>query len=239
MVNLLKTFGKGVLYIIGFPFFIVALLIFGVIGIFLFIFQLFKSIIYFFTGQKFFPELPEDKELRLKQEAAYAAANPEPFVEEEPIGQAPLFQEVNPAPSPMIEEVAFHEEPAYEKPIYQEPKYRPLYEEPLYNEPKHEEPAQEEPVQPEPSQPEPELEEVESLEEESFEQPQEEEKEDILSELTRDEPEHSIDTSSEKEEEPAEEEDLEEYIPKGSTYIDDIEEDDTNTGGVDIDYDVR
>lgn len=229
MVNLLKTFGKGILYIIGFPFFIVALLIFGVIGIFLFIFELFKSIIYFFTGQKFFPELPEDKELRLKLEAA----NPQPVINQEPIGQ-----EDNGSVPPMIEEVAFHEEPAYEKPIYQEPKYRPLYEEPSYNEPKYEEPAQEEPVQPELAQPEPEIEETESLEEASFEQPQEEE-EDVLKKLTRDEPEHSIDTSSEQEEEPADDEELEEYIPKGSTYLDDIEEDDTTRGGVDIDYDVR
>ena len=30
MVNLLKTFAKGILYIIGLPFFIVALLLFGV-----------------------------------------------------------------------------------------------------------------------------------------------------------------------------------------------------------------
>ena len=229
MVNLLKTFGKGILYIIGFPFFIVALLIFGVIGIFLFIFELFKSIIYFFTGRKFFPELPEDRELRLKLEAA----NPQPVIDQEPIGQ-----EDSGSVPPMIEEVAFHEEPAYEKPIYQEPKYRPLYEEPSYNEPKYEEPAQEEPVQPEPAQPEPEVEETTSLEEATFEQPEEEE-EDVLSELTRDEPEHSIDTSSEQEEEPADDEELEQYIPKGSTYLDDIEEDDTNRGGVDIDYDVR
>ena len=232
MVNLLKTFGKGILYIIGFPFFIVALLIFGVIGIFLFIFHLFKSIIFFFTGQKFFPELPEDKELRLKQEAAYAAAHPEETI----IDQDPSLQENNdPVPPPMIEQVAFSEEPKYEKPIYQEPKYRPLYEEPTYNEPKVEEPVQEQ--QPEPSIESEVQEEAAELEEASFEQPEEEE--DILSQLTRDEPEQSIDTSlGEKPEEP-EDEELEQYVPKGSTYLDDIEEDDASTGGVDIDYDVR
>ena len=227
MVNLLKTFGKGILYIIGFPFFIVALLIFGVIGIFLFIFHLFKSIIYFFTGQKFFPELPEDKELRLKQEAAYAAAHPEETI----IDQDPTINEnSDPVPPPMIEQVAFSEEPEYEKPIYQEPKYRPLYEEPTYNEPKVEEtlPEQEPEVE----------EEAPSLEEASFEQ--EEKEEDVLSELTRGEPEQSIDTSlEEKKEEPVDDEELEQYVPKGSTYLDDIEEDDANTGGVDIDYDVR
>ena len=232
MVNLLKTFGKGILYIIGFPFFIVALLIFGVIGIFLFIFHLFKSIIFFFTGQKFFPELPEDKELRLKQEAAYAAAHPEENI----IDQNPSIQEnSDPVPPPMIEQVAFSEEPEYEKPIYQEPKYRPLYEEPEYNEPKVEETA---PVQEPETNEEPEVEEeVASLEEANFEQ--EEKEEDTLSELTRDEPEQSIDTSSEEKEESDEEEELEEYVPKGSSYLDDIEDDDANTGGVDIDYDVR
>lgn len=228
MVNLLKTFGKGILYIIGFPFFVVALLIFGVIGIFLFIFHLIKSIIYFFTGQKFFPELPEDKQLRLKQEAAYAAAHPENTI----IEQDQMVQDN--IESPMIEQVAFSEEPAYEKPIYQEPKYRPLYEEPLYNEPKLEEPL---PKQ-EPEVEEPKVEEkAPLLEEATFEQ--EENDEDVLSELTRDEPEHSIDTSIEEKEEPVDDEPLEEYVPRGSTYLDDVEEDDASTGGVDIDYDVR
>ena len=225
MVNLLKTFGKGILYIIGFPFFVVALLIFGVIGVFLFVFHLFKSIIYFFTGQKFFPELPEDKELRLKQEAAYAAAHPEETI----IDQDPSVQENSDSVPPMIEQVAFSEEPAYEKPIYQEPKYRPLYEEPTIDEPNVKETLSEQEPKVE--------EEAPSLEEASFEQ--EEKEENILSEVTRDEPEQSIDTSLEKQEESIDDEELEEYVPKGSAYLDDIEEDDANTGGVDIDYDVR
>ena len=70
MISLLKTFGKGILYVIGAPFFVLALALFGVIGLGAFIFQIIKSIIYFFTGQSFFPELPEDKKLRLMQEAA-------------------------------------------------------------------------------------------------------------------------------------------------------------------------
>ena len=56
--------------------------------------------------------------------------------------------------------------------------------------------------------------------------------------MGRDEPEQSINLSESKIEEPKEEE-LEEYIPKGSTFVDDIDEEDTNSGGVDIDYDVR
>ena len=110
MVNLLKTFGKGILYIIGLPFFIVALVIFGVVGIFLFIFQLFKSIFYFFTGQKFFPELPEDKELRLRQEAAFAGAN-----NSQPIDQEPVEEKEGAYVPPMLHEASLVEEPSFEE----------------------------------------------------------------------------------------------------------------------------
>lgn len=84
MINLLKMFGKGILYVIGLPFFLVALAIFAVIGMFIFIFQIFKSVIFFFTGQKFFPELPEDKELRLLKEEANKPAPTNEFVQESP-----------------------------------------------------------------------------------------------------------------------------------------------------------
>ena len=77
MIKLLKTFGRGILYVIGFPFFVVTLLIFAVIGVFLFLYQIVKSIIDFFSGRKFFPELPEDRELRMKMEAAEAASQPQ------------------------------------------------------------------------------------------------------------------------------------------------------------------
>ena len=76
MIDLLKAFGRGVLYIILFPFFVLAIAIFAIIGLFAFIFQLVKSIIFFFTGRKFFPELPEDRELRLMFEAANAPITP-------------------------------------------------------------------------------------------------------------------------------------------------------------------
>ena len=108
MVNLLKTFAKGILYIIGLPFFLVALLLFGVVGLFLFLFQLIKSIIYFFTGQKFFPELPEDKELRLRKEAAYAMNNPQEVPQPQPQqdNQSIIYPyvEQEPEPEPIIEE---------------------------------------------------------------------------------------------------------------------------------------
>ena len=117
MISLLKTFGKGLLYVIGAPFFIVALLLFGVIGLVAFIFQIIKSIIYFFTGQKFFPELAEDKELRLMKESAYQnnevikenneMVTPiyEEVVEQK---QEPIFIQREPE-SPTIEETVFED----------------------------------------------------------------------------------------------------------------------------------
>lgn len=93
MVELLKAFGRGILYVILFPFFVLGLVLFAVIGLFAFVFHLLKCVIYFFTGQKFFPELPEDRELRLKREAAEAAANP---VRPDP---EPTYQP-NPEPQP-------------------------------------------------------------------------------------------------------------------------------------------
>ena len=109
MVDLLKAFGRGILYVILCPFFLVVLALFAVIGLLAFIFQLFKSIIYFFTGQRFFPELPEDKELRLKREAEEAARNPQPQPQAQPqYNQTQnnlVFEE-------MLDENDFVEEPA-------------------------------------------------------------------------------------------------------------------------------
>lgn len=99
MIGLLKAFGKGILYVIGAPFFVAALILFGAIGLLAFIFQLFKSIIFFFTGQKFFPELPEDKELRLRREAAMRKEEP---VQEDTNSNiiSPIFEEEIPMPEP-------------------------------------------------------------------------------------------------------------------------------------------
>lgn len=143
MVDLLKAFGRGILYVILCPFFLVVLALFAVIGLLAFIFQLFKSIFYFFTGQKFFPELPEDKELRLKREAEEAARNPQPqpapqaapiqnqqsnLIFEEVYDENAFLEEpevapiVKPAPQPepqSVEQACFQEEPKYEAPAPQ------------------------------------------------------------------------------------------------------------------------
>ena len=236
MVGLLKTFGKGILYVIGFPFFLVALLLFGVVGLFAFIFQLLRSIIFFFTGQKFFPELPEDKELRLmregpeKEETAVnkqpaAAAQPSPQVEKESNIIYPYFEEPEPEPEAVPEET-----------IIQNVNKSSTIEEACFQNDANDEvqlPEQEEETQPDLSNlldDEPEEETVlgDSSIEESLVEDDQNDLEETLVETTTEEPEQ------EKEEE------LEQYVPQSSNYSDDVlDDDDTDDdGGVDIKYDV-
>ena len=113
MIDLLKAFGRGILYVVLFPFFLVALAIFAVIGLLAFIFQLFKSIIFFFTGQKFFPELPEDRELRylLHPEQKEQEAQPKPKAQEKPKAK----------PTNLVYEEAYDE-----KDFEEEPKVSPI-----------------------------------------------------------------------------------------------------------------
>ncbi len=220
MVDLLKAFGRGIIYVLCFPFFIVALAIFAVIGLLAFIFQLIKSIIFFFTGQKFFPELPEDKELRLMQEAEEARKNPQPQPQAQPQMDRPaqgglMFEETydeddfldEPSPEPMtqpraqtpIEEIVFEEEPAPEVTPMPTPK-----------------PAPQPPIQ-EVNRPEPEP----------------------SKELLREEEEPAGDFLNpfDAEEEVAEEEELEIYQPKGTNDdIYQIDEEDTDSG-VNINFD--
>lgn len=145
MVSLLKTFGKGILYVIGLPFFIVALVLFGAAGLIAFIVQLFMSIIYFFSGRKFFPDLPEDLELRALREGPRASDNDEEEEEEEPITEA--YAEPHTIPQ---------EQPPFVYPFFEEktPKDEaPIIEDVPDNEPEEEieeEPSSEEETKPDP-----------------------------------------------------------------------------------------
>ena len=236
MVGLLKTFGKGILYVIGFPFFLVALLLFGVVGLFAFIFQLFRSIIFFFTGQKFFPELPEDKELRLmkegpeKEETATnkqpaAAAQPSPQMGKESNIIYPYFEEPEPEPEPVPEET-----------IIQNVSKSSTVEEACFQNDANDEvqlAEQEEETGPDLSSlldDEPKEETV--LDDSSSEEPIVEDDQDDLEETL-------VETTTEEPEE-EEEEELEQYVPQSSNYSDDVlDDDDTDDdGGVDIKYDI-
>ena len=221
MVDLLKAFGRGILYILCFPFFLVALAIFAVIGLLAFIFQLIKSIFYFFTGQKFFPELPEDKELRLMKEAEEAKNNPQPQSQPQVNNQGQgglLYEET-------YDEDDFLEEPTPETPL---PRRQTTIEEVVFEE----EPAPEvAPVQA-------------PVEETPAPQPQvqEEVKPEPVKELIPDDHEDPLDDFldpfGEDSKPVEEEEELEVYRPKGTT--DDtysIDEDDDTDSGVNINFD--
>ena len=216
MVDLLKAFGRGILYILCFPFFLVALALFAVIGLLAFIFQLFKSIIFFFTGQKFFPELPEDKELRLMREAEEAKNNPQPQpqVNNQPYQGGLLYEET-------YDEDDFLEEPTGETPL---PRQQATIEEVVFEEePKEEVSPIQSPVEEKPA---PIMQEVNRPEPEPTKEllHEEDSQDDFLDPF-------------DVEEQQAEEEELEVYQPKGTT--DDtysIDEDDTDSG-VNINFD--
>ena len=78
MSNFFKNLGKGVLYVFLFPFIIAGIALAGVIGIFIFIYQLIKTIILFFTGRTVFSPLEED----IKAQAIMNANNEEENEEE-------------------------------------------------------------------------------------------------------------------------------------------------------------
>ena len=212
MLNLLKTFGKGILYVIGLPFFLVALLLFAVFGILAFLFQVIKSIIFFFTGQKFFPELPEDKELRLLREGPVITNSPEtPTV--------PPTQDAQPIIVPLSEQV---EQPEVE--VNQEP----TIEEACFNQEQEQE-IEEEEIEQSPLQ--------NLLDDEPKEEQFEEEK--IVEEEPEiDEEETTVlETSDSKVEEEEEVEELDTYFPRSSNYGDqfnDDDDDDDSDGGVNI-----
>ena len=63
MAGLLKSFGKGCLYILVLPVLLVILAVYAVLGVGMFIFVSIKGIILFFTGRSF-GELPEDIKAR-------------------------------------------------------------------------------------------------------------------------------------------------------------------------------
>ena len=218
MLGLLKTFGKGILYVIGLPFFLVALVLFAVFGILAFIFQIIKSIIVFFTGRKFFPELPEDKELRLLKEAANQHASQEP-VEQQSVDNSQSII------TPLVEEEIIQEEPVA--------KPAPSIEETVFIESEEEtisDNKKDDPEDPEGG-------------DHVFERLIEEEpEEEIIEEETETEEEAEptvLETAETNDEEDLVEE-LETYVPRSSNYDNQIEDDDEDTdSGVDIDYDVR
>ena len=138
MMTLLKNVGKGILYIIGLPFFLIVLLGTAVMGLFMLIFMFFKSIILFFTGRSLNDDLPEDIKVKQIKTGRTGSTTVTPSQEsEEPIIQ-PYVAPQNTASS--IEETVFGH-PTYEAPVHEEPVIEPVKETPVVNEEPVEEPV--------------------------------------------------------------------------------------------------
>lgn len=118
MVNLLKHIGRGILYIIGLPFFLIVLALTAVAGIFIIVGMFIKSIFLFFTGRSLNDELPEDIKARKIKEARNnpqaQQTNPTPTVSTIPTQPTPT-PVANPSPTnpepvksePSIEDFVF------------------------------------------------------------------------------------------------------------------------------------
>lgn len=80
MINFFKNLGKGLLYILVLPLLVVALAIYAVVALFIFLFLAIKGLVLFFTGRSLFGDLPEDIEAKkrlgiIKDEPALATSN--------------------------------------------------------------------------------------------------------------------------------------------------------------------
>ena len=64
MVNFFKSFGRGILYVLVLPIFLVVLALYAVVSLGIFFFMCIKWLILFFTGRSLFDDLPEDKQAK-------------------------------------------------------------------------------------------------------------------------------------------------------------------------------
>ena len=64
MLDFLKRFGLGILYVLISPFLLAFLLLWLLFDLGIFFVELFKGLVSFFKGQKLFPEFPEDIEAK-------------------------------------------------------------------------------------------------------------------------------------------------------------------------------
>lgn len=133
-MNLLKNIGKGILYIIGLPFFLIVLSVTAVAGLFMLIFMFFKSIILFFTGRSLDDDLPEDKKAKAIKNGKTINEQPQPqVVQNQPQqpyqsnGTQTNIEQIVFGPKPIEnEEVSFEtinepiSEPVIDKPIFEQ-----------------------------------------------------------------------------------------------------------------------
>lgn len=90
MNTIFKSIGKGIGYFFLFPGLLIAIAIYAVFGLIVFIFQFFKLIFLFFTGRNLFSDLPEDIELKAMQSKSVPEEEPvEEKKEENPLSLYP------------------------------------------------------------------------------------------------------------------------------------------------------
>ena len=137
-MSVLKTIGKGLLYIIGLPFFLLVLAVFAVFGIFVLVYMFIKSIILFFTGRSLDDELPEDRRAREIREGKTSRVNPtsttdtttqettiqptpQPVVTPKPTKEMTIEEFVFEEPTAAPQETVKREEPVIQEVIEEEP----------------------------------------------------------------------------------------------------------------------
>lgn len=85
MLDFLKRFGLGILYVLISPFVIAFLILWALFDLGVYFVQIFKGLISFFKGKKMFPDFPEDVEakriLSLEPYANESQENPQPQVQ--------------------------------------------------------------------------------------------------------------------------------------------------------------
>lgn len=88
MLDFLKRFGLGILYVLISPFVIAFLILWALFDLGVYFVQIFKGLISFFKGKKMFPDFPEDVEakriLSLEPYANEPQANPQSQVQTPP-----------------------------------------------------------------------------------------------------------------------------------------------------------
>lgn len=128
MDGFFKSFGKGLLYIFVLPFFLIVLAGYAVVGVLIFIFLFFKSIILFFSGRSLKIELPED--VRAKEIIQGSVPNNNVSPDSAPVSndnvaeqEAPIVEDLPPESEPTdkpqsVEEACFGKpnEPTNEQP---------------------------------------------------------------------------------------------------------------------------
>ena len=88
MLDFLKRFGLGILYVLISPFVILFLLLWAIFDLGICLIEIVKAFISFFKGKRFFPEFPEDIE-------AKRILSLEPFTNEQNNPQPPINNEQN------------------------------------------------------------------------------------------------------------------------------------------------